>query len=117
MSPHALPAVLVCTVLACAAPPRTTVPCEVLVPVLDTKQSAVTATAPDGRSYPVFRVAPATKRVGRVRNELDTSFAQQVLKLDRYARNLLIARRAGARAPMDEALTAPSPALRDQPQL
>jgi hypothetical protein len=107
MGPHAFPAVLLSAVLACAAPPRTTVPCEVLVPVLDTKQSVVTATAPDGKSYPVFRVAPATKLLGRVRNELDTSFAQQVLKLDRYARNLLIARRVAARAPMDEELTAP----------
>jgi len=107
MSSHALPAVLVCTALACAAPQRTTVPCEVLVPVLDTKQSVVTATAPDGKPYPVFRVAPVTKLLGRVRGELETSFAQHVLKLDRYARNLLIARRAGARAPIDEELTAP----------
>ena len=34
-----------------------TAPCEILIPVLDARKTPVTATAPDGRSYPVFRPA------------------------------------------------------------
>jgi hypothetical protein len=37
---------------------RAPVPCEVLVPVLDARQSAVTANTPGGQSYPVFRTPP-----------------------------------------------------------
>ncbi|MGC9973014.1 MAG: helix-hairpin-helix domain-containing protein [Bryobacteraceae bacterium] len=107
MKPHSLAVVPICSFLIWGAPQRAATPCEVLVPLLDSRQSVITATAPEGKSYPVFRVATETKLVNGVRNELETSFAQQVLKLDRYARNLLIAKREAAAAPLDEALTAP----------
>jgi hypothetical protein len=90
---------------AAAQPP--TVPCEILIPVLDVRKTVVTAAAPDGRSYPVFRPAPASELVERVRTELDKSFAQQALRLDRYARNLIAARPETARTPVEEWLAAP----------
>jgi len=92
--------------VANAAPPQT-VPCEILIPVLDAKQAVVTANAPDGKSYPLFRMAPATALVANVRSELDKSFAQQALRLDRYARNLLVVRRESAHTPVEEWLAAP----------
>ena len=107
MKPHRLLAVPICSALIWAAPQPAPAPCEVLVPLIDSRQSVITAMAPEGKSYPVFRVAAESKLVNRVRGELEASFAQQVLKLDRYARNLLIARREMAGAPLDEALTAP----------
>lgn len=108
MKPHRLALILMPAVIACAAPQqRAPISCEVLEPVLDAKQSVVTATAPGGKSYPVFRVAAASKLVERVRHELEASFAQQVLRLDRYARNLVMARRQGNPASPDEALTEP----------
>jgi hypothetical protein len=96
-----------CSTLIWAAPQRTPIPCEVLVPLVDSQQSVITATATDGKSYPVFRVAAESKLVNGVRSELETSYAQEVLKLDRYARNLLIAKRETTVAPLDEALIAP----------
>ncbi len=107
MKPHLLLAVPICSALIWATPQRVPAPCEVLVPLIDSRQSVITAMAPEGKSYPVFRVAAESKLVNRVRGELEASFAQQVLKLDRYARNLLIARREMAGAPLDEALIAP----------
>ncbi len=83
------------------------VPCEVLVPVLDAHQTVVKATTPDGQSYPVFSAAPAGPLLTQVRQQLDSSFAQQVLKLDRYARNFVISRRKLAGKPVEDALTAP----------
>lgn len=107
MKLHPLAAVPICSVLLWAAPQRAPVPCEVLVPVLDAQQSVVTAKTPEGKSYPVFRVAPESKVVNQVRHELETSFAQQVLKLDRYARNLQAGRRQAEGAAVEEALSAP----------
>ncbi len=49
--------------LATAAQLPATVPCEILIPVLDAGKTVVTAIAPDGRAYPVFRPAPAGKLV------------------------------------------------------
>ena len=90
---HVLLAVaLLSPAFAWAASPPTPVPCEVLVPVLDAQQAVVTATAPDGKTYPVFRRAPQSPLLDQVHAQLTTSFAQQVLKLDRYARNLLISK-------------------------
>jgi hypothetical protein len=72
------------------------VPCEIVVPALDANHSIRTASAPDGRIYPVFRAAPPSELVKHVKRELETSYAQQVLRLDRYARNLVAAKRAKA---------------------
>ena len=68
---------------------------EVLVPVTDTKGNVVESQAPNGKSFPVFRLAedsPLRRDVYRV---LETSFARQVIVLDRYARNLLLSEFAG----------------------
>ncbi len=78
-------------------------PCEILVPVLDAAHKVQIATAPDGHSYPVFRVAEPSQLVSDVRQQLDSSFAQQALQLDRYARNMVLARHGDAewlRSPM-----------------
>ena len=107
MKLHRLAAVPIWSVLIWAAPQRPPTPCEVLVPVLDSQQSVVTATTAEGKPYPVFRVAAESKLVNQVRHELETSFAQQVLKLDRYARNLALGRRQTAGAAAEEALSAP----------
>jgi hypothetical protein len=103
-----IPAVLLLLVgVATAAQLPTTVPCEILIPVLDARKTVVTATAPDGRSYPVFRRAPAGNLEESVRTDLDKSFAQEALRLDRYARNLVAARSETARTPVEEWLAAP----------
>ena len=107
MKLHRLVVVPIWSVLMWAAPQRPPTPCEVLVPVLDSQQSVVTATTAEGKPYPVFRVAAESKTVNQVRHELETSFAQQVLKLDRYARNLALGRRQTAGAAIEEALSAP----------
>ncbi len=108
MKPYVLlPVALLSTVTAWTASRPEQVPCEVLVPVLDAQQAIVTATAPDGKSYPVFRRPPASPLVEQLRAQLKTSFAHQVLKLDRYARNSLIAHRKATGTPVEEALTAP----------
>ncbi len=84
------------------------VPCEIVVPILDANHKVVTAAAPDGHLYPVFQTAPPSKLVADVRRELETSFAQQVLRLDRYARNLIIAKRREEHiADNEEWLTSP----------
>jgi hypothetical protein len=68
------------------------VPCDIVVPVLDANHQALTVQAPDGHPYPVFQAAPPSELVDAVRRELETSLAQQVLRLDRYARDLMIAK-------------------------
>lgn len=83
------------------------VPCEIVVPALDANHSVLTATAPDGHIYPVFRAAPPSALVAQVKRELEMSFAQQVLRLDRYARNLVAAKRAKAGLPDESWLHAP----------
>ena len=100
-------ALLLLAELAGAATQPPTVPCEILIPVLDARKTVVTAAAPDGRSYPVFCPAPASELVERVRADLDKSFAQQALRLDRYARNLIAARPETAHMPVEEWLAAP----------
>jgi len=89
--------------LVCAfAPTQPIVPCEIVVPVADSNHKVVTASAPDGHSYPVFQVAPPSKLVDEIRHTLETSFAQQALRLDRYARNLILAKRRDAHLTDDE---------------
>jgi hypothetical protein len=84
------------------------VPCEIVVPVLDSKRNVVTASAPDGHSYPVFQVAPQSRLVDGIRHTLETSFAQEALRLDRYARNLILAKQTQAHvAENEEWLTSP----------
>jgi len=90
------------------APAQPVVPCESVVPVLDSNHRVVTAPAPDGHSYPVFQVAPQSELVDEVKHTLDTSFAQQALRLDRYARSLILAKRREAHVAEDEEwLTSP----------
>lgn len=63
-------------------------PVRVLAPVTDTKGNVVEWKAPDGKPYPVFRLADDSPLVRHVYQLLETSFAHQVILLDRYARNL-----------------------------
>jgi hypothetical protein len=72
------------------------VPCEIVVPLLDSNGKVVAASAPDGHSYPVFQIAPQSKLVDGVRHTLATSFAQEALRLDRDARNLTLAKQRQA---------------------
>lgn len=84
------------------------VPCEIVVPVLDSNHNVVAASAPDGHSYPVFQAAPQSKLVDSIRHTLDTTFAQQALRLDRYARNFILAKQREAHiAENEEWLTSP----------
>jgi hypothetical protein len=64
------------------------VPVGILRPVADAQGRVIQVTAPDGNTYPVFRPAEDSALVQHARTVLETSFAQQVLRLDRYARNL-----------------------------
>jgi hypothetical protein len=78
-----------------AEPPlQQIVPCEIVVPTFDSEHGVRSAPAPDGHVYPIFQAAPSSALVTRVRRELDTSFAQQVLRLDQFARNLIAANRS-----------------------
>jgi hypothetical protein len=62
----------------------------ILQPVVDVQGHVVQSSAPDGKAYSVFRLAEESTLTQHVRAVLETSFAQQVLRLDRYARNLLL---------------------------
>jgi len=66
------------------------VPVGILVPATDAQGHALQATAPDGKPYPVFRPPQDSPLIEHVREVMQNSFAQQVLKLDRYARNLVL---------------------------
>ena len=77
-----------------AEPRQSVVPCEIIVPTFGPNHEVQSAPAPDGLVYPIFQVAPSSALVTRVRQELDTSFAQQVLRLDQFARNLVAANRS-----------------------
>jgi hypothetical protein len=90
--------------LAGPAPAAATVEARILVPVVDAKRQPVQQAAPDGKTYPVFRVAPDSPLVAHAREVLRTGFAQQVLRLDRYARNMQLweERRHGAASAADE---------------
>jgi hypothetical protein len=62
----------------------------ILQPATDAQGRILEATAPDGKAYPVFRSPQDSQLVQHVREVLQNSYAQQVLRLDRYARNLLL---------------------------
>ncbi len=81
---------------------RSIVPCEIVVPVLDANHNVVTAAAPDGHSYPVFQSAPQSKLVDGVGHTLQTSFAQEALRLHRYALNFVLAKRTASHVSGDE---------------
>lgn len=100
-------AILAAIALPChagPAPAPAMVEARILVPVVDAKRQPVLQAAPDGQTYPVFRVAPDSPLVSHVREVLRTGFAQQVLRLDRYARNMQLweERRHGAASAADE---------------
>lgn len=103
----ALVALAACTPHRTAGRPHAIVPCEILVPVLDTAKAPLASRGPDGRLYPVLRPAPRDALVDAVRSALDSSFAQQVLRLDRWARDYAAARRSASGAAPDEYLVAP----------
>jgi len=89
-----------------------TAPVAIVVPLADAKGNVVESTAPDGHSYPVFRLADDSPLVRRVSQVLETSFAHQVILLDRYARNLLLSEFVGQTQP--QYLTAPAYLLMSQ---
>ena len=72
------------------------VPVGILRPAADAQGHLIESAAPDGRLYPVFRPAEGSAFIQRVRQVMATSFAQQVLRLDRYARNLMLHDPSGA---------------------
>ena len=84
----------------------TIAPVKVLVPVSDAKGTAIESKAADGKSHPVFRLADDSPLVRRVYQVLETSFAHQVILLDRYARNLVLSE-VGSQSP-PQYLTAPA---------
>jgi DNA uptake protein ComE-like DNA-binding protein len=63
----------------------------ILRPAADAQGQLIQSAAPDGRLYPVFRPSEDSAFIERVRKVMETSFAQQVLRLDRYARNRMLA--------------------------
>jgi len=87
-------------------------PVKVAVPVTYAKGNVVESNAPDGKPYPVFRLADDSPLVHHVHQVLDTSFAHQVIVLDRYARNLLLSEFHAQTPP--QYLTAPTYLLMSQ---
>jgi hypothetical protein len=81
----------------------------IVSPVLDVQGRVVQATTPEGKTFPVFRLAEESPFVRRLRTLLAASFTYQVLELDRYARNLRLreGRRQAPRALPEPWLTAP----------
>jgi len=75
---------------ASAAQEGAIVPVGILLPAADAQGRIIQATAPDGKAYPVFRPPQDSPLIQHVRAVLQNSFAQQALRLDRYARNLLL---------------------------
>ena len=73
-----------------AAQKGAVVPVGILRPAADAEGRIIQAAAPDGKTYPVFRPAEDSAFIQHVRVVLETSFAQQVVRLDRYARNLVL---------------------------
>ena len=67
-----------------------TAPVKLLVPATDSHGKVIDSQTTDGTSYPVFRIADDSHLVRSVYHVLETSFAQQVITLDRCARNLLL---------------------------
>jgi len=89
---------------AFSAQPGETAPAGILRPATEAQGYVIQATAPDGKAYPVFRLAEDSRLVQNVRVVLSTSFTQQVLRLDRYARDLLLHKPGRAR---EQRLTEP----------
>lgn len=87
-------------------------PVKVLVPLSDAKNNVVESQAPDGKSYPVFRLAEDSPLLHETYQVLETSFAHRVILLDRYARNLLLSEIAGQAPP--QYLTEPTYLLMSQ---
>ncbi len=85
---------------------------KVVVPVTDAKGNVVESQAPDGKFYPVFRLADDSPLLHDVYQVLETGFAHQVILFDRYARNLLLIEFDGKAPP--ECLTAPTYLLLSQ---
>jgi hypothetical protein len=75
---------------------RGLVPINIVAPSTDAQGHILQAVAPDGKAYPVFRVAEASPLVAHVRAVLADGFAQEVLKLDRDARNFLLSETGGS---------------------
>jgi hypothetical protein len=75
---------------ASAAQEGAIVPVGILLPATDAQGRIIQGTAPDGKAYPVFRSPQDSPFIHHVREVLQNSFAQQALRLDRYARNLLL---------------------------
>lgn len=106
-------ALLACAALPCAvAQSPITALVKVLVPLSDAKGNVVESQAPDGKSYPVFRLAEDSPLVHGAYQVLETSFAHHVILLDRYARNLLLSEIGGQAPP--QYLTAPTYLLMSQ---
>jgi hypothetical protein len=76
--------------IASAAQEGAKVPVEIVEPATDAQGRSIQATAPDGKAYPVFRPPRDSTLTQHVREVMQNSFAQQALRLDRYARNLLL---------------------------
>jgi hypothetical protein len=92
--------------------PPLTATVKVLVPVTDAKGNVVESQAPDGKSYPVLRLGVDSPLLRDVYQVLESSFAHQVILLDRYARNLLLSEIAGQAPP--QYLTGPAYLLMSQ---
>jgi DNA uptake protein ComE-like DNA-binding protein len=75
---------------ALAAQAAAIVPVGILRPAADAQGHLIQSAAPDGRLYPVFRPAEDSAFIERVRKVMETSFAQQVLRLDRYVRDRML---------------------------
>jgi len=87
-------------------------PVKVVVPLVDAKGNVVEFQTPDGKPYPVFRLAEDSPLLRDVYQVLETSFAHQVILLDRLARNLLLSEIHGQAPP--QYLTAPAYLLMSQ---
>jgi hypothetical protein len=70
---------------------------QILVAALDADGRAAQQPGPDGRTSPVLRRAPESPLLAAIRRTVDSTYAAQALRLDRFARNLV--RRGGFGAP------------------
>lgn len=114
MTTRLLCALLLACLLLLSAVAQSPLPATVkaVVPVTDTKGNVVESQAPDGKSYPVFRLAEDSPLLHDVYQVLETSFAHEVILLDHYARNLLLSEFAAQAPP--QYLTAPTYLLTSQ---
>lgn len=63
---------------------------QLLLPVTDPKGTPLTAQAPDGRPRPVVQVAPDSPLTEQIHATAASSFVQEAVRLDRYARTLAL---------------------------